>query len=212
MASIAGIGFEAKYTILALGLTFLLGLALTPSRRFLGSRGPWIAVGIAALLAAPNLAWQLAHGWPSLHFLSSQNAATAEDTSRVEYLAEQLLFLGAALLLAVAGVVRLWRDPRLRALALVPMFVAVLFLIERGRGYYPIPADVLAIAAGAVAAEHWLGRGGRRRILGDRRPCGRSNRSPRARRSGRRPDPADADDDRRWHLGILLLQGRDRVA
>jgi hypothetical protein len=163
---IAGIGFEAKYTILGLGLAFFAGLALTPSRRLLRTPGPWMALGIAVLLAAPNLAWQIAHGWPSLQFISSQNAAAADSTSRVEYVVEQLLFLGVAVVLGVAGVVRLWRDPCLRALALVPILITTLFFFERGRGYYPLPGDTVAVAAGAVAVEQWLRRGARHRVWG----------------------------------------------
>lgn len=44
----------------------------------------------------------------------------------------------------------------LRALALIPVFVTALFLLERGRSYYPLPADALAVAAGAVALDGWL--------------------------------------------------------
>src|SRR6185295_9372403 len=39
--------------------------------------------------------------------------------------------------------------------AIVPVLVTLLFLVERGRGYYPLPADALAVAAGAVALEAW---------------------------------------------------------
>jgi hypothetical protein len=34
----------------------------------------------------------------------------------------------------------------------------VIFLLERGRAYYPVPADSIAIAAGAVALVAWLRR------------------------------------------------------
>jgi hypothetical protein len=73
-----------------------------------------------------------------------------------------LLFLGATTVVAAVGVVWLWRRG-LRTLALVPMIVTLLFLLERGRSYYPLPADALAVAAGAVAFEDWLRRG--RRLL-----------------------------------------------
>ena len=116
---------------------------------------PWLGLAIAVALLAPNLVWQLQHGWPSVHFFSSQNAQTASGTSRPAYIAEQLLFLGTTSVLAAAGVVWLWRHG-LRAVALIPVLVTALFLLERGRSYYPLPADALAVAAGAVAVEGWL--------------------------------------------------------
>src|SRR5581483_9312853 len=91
----AGIGLEAKYTIGALIIAIGLGLLATPQRKLLKTSGPWIALAIAALLLVPNLVWQASHGWPSLQFLPSQTAKTADDTSRPAYVLEQVLFLGA---------------------------------------------------------------------------------------------------------------------
>ena len=39
-----------------------------------------------------------------------------------------------------------------------------MFLLERGRAYYPLPADAIAVAAGVVGLTTWL-RGRRRRLL-----------------------------------------------
>jgi 4-amino-4-deoxy-L-arabinose transferase-like glycosyltransferase len=161
---IAGIGLETKYTIAALGLGLAVGLLATPERRQLRTPGPWVALAIAVALLAPNLIWQIQHGWPTLHFLSSQNAKTAADTSRPAYLAEQILFLASGSIAAMFGVVWMWRRPQLRPLAIIPLFVTALFLVERGRAYYPLPADSLAIAAGIVALLAWLQAGSRLRL------------------------------------------------
>jgi len=161
---VAGLGLEAKYTILVLLASFGLGLVLSPARAQLRTRGPWIALGLAALLVVPNLIWQADHGWASLHFFGSQNAVTAEQTSRLQFAAEQILFLGASLVLVVAGVVRLWRSPALRALAFVPLGATAIFFCTRGRSYYPLPGDGLALAAGTVAFAQWLGRSRRRSL------------------------------------------------
>ena len=159
---VAGLGLEAKYTIAVLLVAFTVGLLATPSRRLLATRGPWLALGVAVLVFLPNLVWQVQHGWPSVHFASSQNAKTAEDTSRAAYLVQGLLFLGiAGAVVAVVGVVWLWRRPRLRPLAIVPAVVTLLFLAERGRSYYPLPGDTIAFAAGIVALGGWLRAGSR---------------------------------------------------
>jgi Dolichyl-phosphate-mannose-protein mannosyltransferase len=163
LGAIAGVGLEAKYTIAFLIVAFAVGLALSRERRMLITAWPWSGLAIALLLLVPNLVWQARHGWPSLHFFSSQNSKTASGTSRPSYVAEQLLFLGATTVVALVGVVWLWRR-RLRLLALVPVIVTLLFLFERGRSYYPLPADAIAVAAGAVALEAWL-RPGRRLVV-----------------------------------------------
>jgi dolichyl-phosphate-mannose-protein mannosyltransferase len=162
--AIAGAGLEVKYTIVFLLAGLLVALVATGGRRSLRTRWPWLGVGVAVALLLPNLAWQVRHGWPSAAFAGSQNAQTASDTPPATYLAEQL-FLGGGLLLAVIGVVVLWRRPRLRPLALVPPLVTLLFLLERGRAYYPLPADAIAVAAGVVGLAGWLRAGGRRRLV-----------------------------------------------
>ncbi len=159
---VAGIGLEAKYTIAVLLVSFTIGLLATPSRRLLATRGPWLALGVAFLVFLPNLVWQAQHGWPSVHFASSQNAKTAADTSRGAYLVQGLLFLGVAgAVVAAVGIVWLWRRPRLRPLAIVPVAATLLFLVERGRSYYPLPGDAIAFAAGIVATGGWLRAGSR---------------------------------------------------
>jgi hypothetical protein len=159
---VAGIGLEAKYTIAVLLLCFAVALLATPSRRLLATRGPWLAFAVMVLVVLPNLVWQAQHGWPSVHFFSSQNAKTASDTSRAAYVVQGLLFLGVAgAVVAALGIVWLWRRPRLRPLAIVPVGVTLLFFVERGRSYYPLPADTLPFAAGIVALGEWL-RAGRR--------------------------------------------------
>ena len=148
---VAGIGLEAKYT-----MAFLLaglGLALLLfDRRLLRTRGPWIALAIAVALLVPNLVWQAQHGWPSVEFASSQNAKSAADTPPPTYVIEQVLFLAGVLILSVIGVVWLWRQ-RLRVLAALPVILFLVFLVERGRAYYAMPAYVVAVAAGGVALE-----------------------------------------------------------
>jgi Dolichyl-phosphate-mannose-protein mannosyltransferase len=154
---VAGLGLETKYTIAFLLAALLVALLATDGSRVLATRWPWLGLAVALVLLAPNLVWEARHGWASLHFLSSQNAKTASDTPPATFIGQQL-FLGAGIVVAGAGVVALWRTPRLRPLALLPPLVTLIFLLERGRAYYPLPADSVAVAAGVVAIAGWLER------------------------------------------------------
>jgi hypothetical protein len=150
---VAGVGIEAKYTILlTLAALAVAMVATAAGRDHLRSPWLWAGVGVAVLLWVPNLAWQVQHGWPSIAFSSSQRAKTAADTPVPAYLAETVLFAGAGAVLAVVGLRWLWRRG-LAVLALVPLMVYAGWLVERGRGYYPVPPFALAVAAGSIAAE-----------------------------------------------------------
>jgi 4-amino-4-deoxy-L-arabinose transferase-like glycosyltransferase len=153
---IAALGLETKTTIAALIGVFVVALLVLGPRGLLRDRRVWLGAAIAFAGMVPYLVWEATHGWPSLTFLPSQDAATAASVSRPGYIAQQVAFLGGTVVLVVAGVRELWRDPRLRALAVLAPATSLLFLAEQGRSYYSLPAIVLPLAAGAVAADRWL--------------------------------------------------------
>jgi 4-amino-4-deoxy-L-arabinose transferase-like glycosyltransferase len=130
---VAGLGLEAKYTIGVLLSALVVGFAATSRRQILRSQGPWLAAAIALLILVPNIAWQVAHGWPSLEFSSSQRAKTADDTPPLTYLAEAFAFLAAGSVVVVIGTVWMWRRALLRPFAIAAALVFVGFAVEQGR-------------------------------------------------------------------------------
>jgi 4-amino-4-deoxy-L-arabinose transferase-like glycosyltransferase len=163
---IAGIGLETKDTVVALLAVFTVALIALGPRSAFRDRRAWLGVGIAVACALPNLGWQIAHGWPSWEFLHTQTAKTAEDTSHLDYVAQQVAFLAGALPLVVVGVVALWRRTALRALGVLWPAICLVYFIERGRSYYALPAVALPLAAGVVSASRWLGASRRRWAIG----------------------------------------------
>ena len=67
LGMIAGIGVLTKYSVVFYMLALLVALLLSPQRKWLATRHPYIALGIALLIAAPNLLWQYQHQFPVLH-------------------------------------------------------------------------------------------------------------------------------------------------
>jgi hypothetical protein len=91
---VAGVGLETKDTVVALLGVFALGLLVVGPRQVLRERRVWTAVAVACACALPYVGWEVAHGWPSLTFLPTQDAATAASTSHASYLVQQAAFLG----------------------------------------------------------------------------------------------------------------------
>lgn len=157
-----GAALMTKYTIVSLAAGFAIGWTLTPSaRRQLRTPWPWVAIAVAGLIAAPNVAWQLANRWPTLEFLGHQNARVAAAYPPARYVGEQLLLLEpGGIWLAAPGLVWLFRSRRFRPLGWAVVTVVLWYLVLRGKGYYALTAYPVAFAAGAVWVEqraaHWV--------------------------------------------------------
>jgi 4-amino-4-deoxy-L-arabinose transferase-like glycosyltransferase len=159
-----GVGLENKWLVLLLVSVLGIGVLAVGPRAVL--RSGWLAagVGVAVLLAAPVVVWQAAHDFPLLTLASGISAGDGTE-NRILFVPMQLVYLSPVLVpVWIAGMVRLWRDPRLRwarAFALSYPVLCVGLVLLGGKPYYSIPLLLLLTAAGAEPALRWLGRGRR---------------------------------------------------
>jgi Dolichyl-phosphate-mannose-protein mannosyltransferase len=165
-----GVASEAKWNIAFLAGTLVVGLVVTGARSLLCSR--YLAIGaiLAAALAAPDLIWQAAHGWPALDVFRALD--TQAWHNRATYWQGQVLFTGLALTpIWVAGLI--WALRRQQARAFRPLAVAcglaiLLQFVLGGKPYYPGAAYTFLLAAGCVPVERWLAT--QRALLGRIKP------------------------------------------
>jgi 4-amino-4-deoxy-L-arabinose transferase-like glycosyltransferase len=151
-----GVGAHTKSTVVALGVGIAAGVLFTPTRRWLRTRWPWLGALLAVAIALPNLIWQATHGWPTLEFSRNSASAYWHGRSPALFLLLQPVFVGiGGLALACIG---LWwcfsaHGGRFRAFGWLFVAAVVVLLAARGKEYYPAPAYLPLIAAGAVATE-----------------------------------------------------------
>jgi 4-amino-4-deoxy-L-arabinose transferase-like glycosyltransferase len=164
---LAGLGLQNKYSMAVWGLGLVVGLLLSPGRR--AFRGPWIWLGgaLAALVFLPNVAWNVAHGWPFLEFLRGVRESGRDVVlAPVEYVAHQVLNANPASLpvwLAGLGWLLVSRRGReLRPLGTAFLVALAVFVLTKGKDYYLAPAFATLFAAGGVALEGATGAGRRR--------------------------------------------------
>ncbi|WP_215547830.1 ArnT family glycosyltransferase [Amycolatopsis sp. CA-230715] len=157
----AGVGLENK-TLLALPVLALLGAILVVGPREV-VRGWWLVAGIAAaaLLWAPNLIWQLQHGFPQLGMMGPISAKERLG-GRWGLLPFQFALFGPVLApVFVAGLVRLLRTPSarpFRAFGVAYLVMFVLLLAGGGNALYLAGGFPALLAAGAIATGGWLDR------------------------------------------------------
>lgn len=154
--AVAGLGLYNKHLVLLLLLALAAGLLVSGPRRLLGTRWPWLAALVAVVVGSPNLLYQVVHGLPQLQMAGSLTGAAA----RWVFVPGQLLSVGPpGAVVWGAGLVALWRSPRLRpvrAFGTAYVVAAVLLLLVAGQFYYTTGFLLVLYAVGSVAAERWL--------------------------------------------------------
>jgi dolichyl-phosphate-mannose-protein mannosyltransferase len=143
-----GIGLEVKYTIAGLIAGIVVAVLVTPSLRAeLRTRYPWIAAAIALLIWAPNLAWQVVEGFPSLIYITNHGAGGGGP---VAYLIEFGVYFFFLIPLWLAGMISMFRNRQLRPIAIASAVPLVLFLFA-GKSYYAAGTIPVALAQGLMA-------------------------------------------------------------
>lgn len=72
LGAVAGLGLLTKYTVLILLTCLGLYLLLTSARRWLLRAGPWMALGVAALVVLPHLVWLWRSDWLPLSYAGAR--------------------------------------------------------------------------------------------------------------------------------------------
>lgn len=167
IGAVVGVDLLAKYLIVLLLLGLVAGILVAGPRQILRSWYLAAGTGIAAVLAAPTLIWQAAHGWPQFAMAGALSKALGGE-ARIAFVPFQLLVIGLFLApVWIAGLAGLLRGSRWRAyrsIGVAYVAVAVLLLVIAGQPDYTSAVLVVLLAAGSVRAAGWA-RTVRRRAL-----------------------------------------------
>ena len=157
-----GLGMMTKYTMGFFVAGLIVAVLVTPARKYLKSKWLYLGAALALLIFLPNLIWQVQHDFISLEYLSAIHARDVDWGRADEFLPEQLYLttnplslplwtVGLSLCLFSVSM------KRFRTLGWMFLITFVLFLVNKGRGYYTGPAYVMLLAAGCVWFENWFG-------------------------------------------------------
>ena len=161
-----GLGLLNKLSVLWLGAGLGAGLLLSPSRRLLLTRGPWLAGAIAAAILAPHVLWQVRFGWPTVEFIREASAHKMLSNTPASFAMEEVKNMHPlALPVWGAGLLALLFAPRFRAWRPLGVsflvVVAILMMNRTSRPAYLFAAFPVLCAAGGA----WWGARLRRPAL-----------------------------------------------
>ena len=152
-----GLGLLTKFSIAFVGVALLASMLVTSQRRWLATRWPWIAAGLALVVGSPSIVGQLRLGFPVLGQMHDLQETQLTHVTWLGFVADQPLMLGiVAWAVALAGVVALVATKRFeqyRVVGLTCLFAFVLLLVLHGKSYYAGPIYPALLAAGSVGLE-----------------------------------------------------------
>ncbi|HKD82661.1 MAG TPA: glycosyltransferase family 39 protein [Candidatus Angelobacter sp.] len=160
---LAGIGFEAKYSIVFFLGGVLVGVVATPERRILKSKWLWLGALAAFLIFLPNFIWLVRHNFPFIELMHNIRM-TSRDVVRgpVAFVLDQGQIMNPILFpLWLAGLAWLFcaqAGKRYRILGWTYVTVLAIFIVLKGKNYYVVPIYPVLFAAGAVAFERVTSR------------------------------------------------------
>ncbi|MFO1188276.1 MAG: glycosyltransferase family 39 protein [Alphaproteobacteria bacterium] len=166
-----GLGMMAKYIMALFALSAVLYLMLTPARRTSsGLAGPAAAIGIALLIVAPNIAWNVFNGFVTFsHTAANANLGGTlfNPAKMAEFVGAQFGVFGPITFAILVGLLvtarRWWRDERARFLivfAAPPLLIMIAqSFISRAHANWAAPTYVAAsllVVAWADQARRWI--------------------------------------------------------
>jgi hypothetical protein len=165
---IIGIGFLNKISIAFLPFALLVGLIISPERKYLASKWFWLGVFVALVCLIPFLYWEATQGWPILSFGKYYSEAKSYPVSFPEFIIFQIIMMHPLTLpIWVCG---LWsvlysqRFAKYRLFGWAYLILFVVFALMKAKFYFLVPFYPILLAAGAVTITDYFDRH-RSRIL-----------------------------------------------
>lgn len=161
---LVGLGMETKYSVAFFVIGVVVGLLLTPERRFIKSRWIWIGALVSLLIFLPNLIWLVRHDFPFLELMHNIRESGRDVVrSPLAFIADQALIINPILFpLWASGLLWLFfgrhgleaqNARRYRLLGWTYVVMLVLLIALKSKNYYLAPIYPMLFAAGAVAFE-----------------------------------------------------------
>ena len=164
---VIGIGLTIKVTPLYLGLALVVGLALTPYRKYFHS--PYLYLGglIALAFLLPYVIWNAANGWPTIEFWRNYGNKVFQASPLVFLYQQVAIMHPISLLLWLSGLVFLFtqKGKQYRIFGWMYLVLLLTFMLQNAKDYFLAPFYPILFASGTVAMQqfassrgwHWLG-------------------------------------------------------
>jgi len=154
-----GLAFLNKYSIMFYAAALIIGLLLTPQRHILFKKQTLYALGIAILIALPNIIWQWHYNWPVLTHMAELRETQLVHVKLSSFLSEQLLFHLFSSIVWMAGIYGVFRYIayyRYRFIVFSCLATVIIIICLSGKAYYTIGAFYILFPFGAITIDKMI--------------------------------------------------------
>jgi hypothetical protein len=156
---VAGLSLTDKISFLYLGLALVVGLLLTARRSHFRHWQLWAGGGIALAFLLPYMAWNVAHGLPTVAFWANYGQKVAR-AGPLDFILQQILIMHPFTLpVWLTGMVFFFRPAGkpYRPLGWMYFALLIIFMIQGAKFYFLAPFYPVLLAAGAAQVGGFLG-------------------------------------------------------
>lgn len=148
-----------KYSMAFFIFSLIAAIAISKERKILADKHIVGSVLVAVILFLPNIIWQLQHHFPVITHMKSLQKQQLDYISPAEFIKQQLMVNGVALLVWLTGLIFLLFSAGLkkfRFVAFAYLLIFIFLLKMNGKNYYLFGAYPMLFAAGGFAFERFL--------------------------------------------------------
>ncbi|MBB4907648.1 glycosyltransferase family 39 protein [Actinophytocola algeriensis] len=153
--AVVGAATYNRQLIALLVVGIAVGILLAGPYSVLGSKWLWVGAVLALAIALPNLLYQSSHDWPQAQMATALDLDDGAD-NRIMFGPLQFGLLGFGSVLAVAGLVSLWRGRTFRFLVIAYPVACAATIYSGGRADYVVGFLMALCAAGSVPVAAWM--------------------------------------------------------
>ncbi len=156
-----GLGFLNKYSIVFLGIAFVLALLISTKRNLFYSRFFLLALILVLLIILPNLLWQYQNNWPVLVHMSELRSTQLIHVRYSDFLIAQVFMNIQAILIWIGALIFLLfvkKEAQYRTFAFTYIFVILLIMAGNGKPYYALGVYPILFVFGAFLFEKYVKR------------------------------------------------------
>ena len=155
----AGLGFLTKYSIVFFFTALIIAILASPHRKWFTTKYPYIALGIATIIAFPNLVWQYQHNFPVAHHMQELSETQLKNVDTFGFLIDQFIMLWTTSLVWLPGLYFLFFTKKLRPyrfLGVTFLILVLMILGLSGKSYYTLGAYAMLFVIGGLGLENVL--------------------------------------------------------